>query len=156
MLNSSRVEVMGLKLSQEKATGRKHVFIFKGQYMGLVLLYIYIYISTSPRSPLIPSRVFTVRHCASLCVTVRHCASLCVTVCQCVSLCVTVCHCVSLCTYRNLIISLWQRAMSAIRRKNDCKSLPSKRAGKKMQKSRFSLSEAHGCRHMSTYFSVLL
>jgi hypothetical protein len=30
------------RLSQGKATEIKHVFIFKGQYMGLVLLYIYI------------------------------------------------------------------------------------------------------------------
>ena len=65
-------------------------------------------------------------------------------------------HCVSLCTCRKLSISKRQKATSAIRRRNDSNSLLSKRAGKKMQKSRFSLSEAHGCRHMSTHFSVLL
>ena len=84
------------------------------------------------------------------------CASLCATMCHSVSLCVTVCHCVSLCTYRKLSISKRQKATSAIRRRNDSNSFLSKRAGKKMQKSRFSLSEAHGCRHMSTHFSVLL
>ena len=58
--------------------------------------------------------------------------------------------------YGKETIQIGHPSISPIRRKNDSKLLLSKRAGKKMQKSRFSLSEAHGCRHMSTYFSVLL
>ena len=57
---------------------------------------------------------------------------------------------------RKISISKRQKATSAIRRRNDSNSLLSKRAGKEMQKSRFSPSEAHGCRPMLSCFSVLL